>query len=138
MDLSSHPSSSCPELAVTKPVYGLVLGGVLGVFDGLSALVSAPETAPQIVGIVIGSTIKGIMAGALIGFFASRVRSVPLGIGFGAVVGAALAYLVVVMGNPYLWEIVLPGTLLGVIVGYATQRHAPTARGARAAHPVGE
>ena len=69
---------------MNKPVYGLVLGGVLGIFDGLSALVSAPETAPQIGGIVIGSTIKGVMAGALIGFFASRVRSVPLGILFGA------------------------------------------------------
>ena len=130
MDLDSHPFTSCPELTVTKPVYGLALGGVLGIFDGLSALVSAPETAPQIVGIVIGSTIKGILAGALIGFFASRVRSVPLGIAFGAAVGAALAYLVVVMGNPYLWEIVLPGTLLGVIVGYATQRYTPAARSA--------
>jgi hypothetical protein len=29
------------------------------------------------------------------------------------------------MGNQYLWEIVLPGTLLGLIVGYATQRHMP-------------
>ena len=27
-------------------------------------------------------------------------------------------------GKHYYWEIMLPGGLLGVIVGYATQRHA--------------
>ena len=48
-----------------------------------------------------------------------------LGVLFGAAVGAVLAYLIVAMGNPYLWQIVLPGTLLGIIVGYATQRHLP-------------
>ena len=37
-----------------KPVFGMVLGGVLGVFDGLTALLSAPETRPAIMGIVIG------------------------------------------------------------------------------------
>jgi hypothetical protein len=57
---------------------------------------------------------------------------VPLGILFGGAVGAALAYLVVAMGNPYVWEIVLPGTLLGIIVGYATQRHTPADRKAGA------
>ena len=31
---------------MSKPLLGLVLGGILGVFDGLSALISAPETAP--------------------------------------------------------------------------------------------
>lgn len=132
MDLWVRSLLSPLGVTMNKPVYGLVLGGVLGIFDGLSALLSAPETAPQIVGIVIGSTIKGILAGAIIGFFASRVRSVPLGILFGAVVGAALAYLVVAMGNPYLWEIVLPGTLLGIIVGYATQRYTPGAQRAGA------
>ena len=40
----------------------------------------------------------------------------------------AWAYLVVALGNPYLWEIVIPGTLLGIIVGYATQRFTPAAR----------
>ena len=28
------------------------------------------------------------------------------------------------MGNPYFWPIMLPGMAVGVIVGYATQRHA--------------
>ncbi len=112
---------------MNKPVYGMLLGGFLGVFDGLSALVSAPEVAPQIVGIVIGSTFKGIIAGLLIGFFAKKVNSLPLGILFGLAVGLLLAYAVAAMPDPsgkhYYWQIMLPGSVLGVIVGYATQRH---------------
>ena len=62
-----------------KPVFAMLLGGVLGVFDGLTALISAPETAPQIVGIVIGSTIKGIIAGLVIGLVAQRTQSLAIG-----------------------------------------------------------
>jgi hypothetical protein len=113
-----------------KPLYGLLLGGFLGVFDGLSALVSAPETAPQIAGIVIGSTFKGILAGVLIGLFARKVHSLPLGILFGLAVALVFAYGVAYMqetqlGRNYYWQIMLPGGILGTIVGYATQRYAP-------------
>lgn len=112
---------------MNKPMLGLLLGGVLGIFDGLSALVSAPETAPLIVGIVIGSTMKGIIAGVLIGWFARKVDSLPLGILFGLGVGLLLAYAVAAMpsetGEHYYWEIMLPGGLVGVIVGYATQKY---------------
>lgn len=107
---------------MNKPVFGLILGGILGIFDGLTALLSAPETQPEIVGIVIGSTFKGLVAGLLIGFFARKVRSVPLGILFGLVVGGFFAWLVT-LGGPYFWEIILPGSLVGVIVGYATQKY---------------
>ena len=110
-----------------KPVLGLLLGGILGIFDGLSALISAPEVAPAIVGIVIGSTFKGIIAGVAIGYFAHKVKSLPLGIVFGLAIGAFLAFLVAAMpsetGQHYYWEIVLPGSLVGIIVGYATQRY---------------
>jgi hypothetical protein len=112
---------------MTKPVYGLLLGGFLGIFDGLSALVSAPETAPQIVGIVIGSTIKGVITGAAIGWFAQKVNSLAWGIVFGLGVGLLLAFFVASMGDEsgkhYYWEIMLPGGILGIIVGYATQRY---------------
>jgi len=107
---------------MSKPVFGLLLGGILGIFDGLTALISAPETRPEILGIVIGSTVKGLIAGLLIGFFARKVKSLALCILFGLVVGAFLAYLVTI-GGPYLWEIVLPGSLVGIIVGFATQRY---------------
>ena len=109
---------------MNKPVLGLALGGVLGVFDGLTALVSAPETAPQILSIVFGSTIKGILVGVLIGWFARKVDSLPAGIIAGMIVGAIFAWLVVLLnGGLYFWEIVLPGSVLGIIVGYATQRY---------------
>lgn len=111
---------------MNKPVFGLLLGGVLGILDGLSALVSAPEVAPQIVGIVIGSTVKGLITGVLIGWFAKKVDSLALGILFGLGVGLLLAYGVAAMpneaGGHYYWQIMLPGGILGIIVGYATQR----------------
>jgi len=107
---------------MNKPVVGIILGTVLGVFDGLTALISAPETKAQIGAIVAGSTVKGLIAGALIGFFARKVHSMPLGILFGLGVGLALAYLVILMGNPYFLEIMIPGGAFGAIVGFATQR----------------
>ena len=109
---------------------GLILGGILGIFDGLTALLSAPEVAPQIVGIVIGSTFKGVLVGALAGWFARKVHSLPAGLLFGLAVGAFFAFLVAAMPQPsgehYWWEIMLPGSVLGMIVGYATQRYGVT------------
>jgi F0F1-type ATP synthase assembly protein I len=109
---------------MNKPV--LVLGGILGILDGLTALISAPEVAPQIAGIVIGSTIKGLICGVLIGWFARKVNSLPLGIVFGLLVGLALAWAVAAMPDPsgrhYYVEIMVPGSIVGMIVGYATQK----------------
>ena len=112
---------------MNKPMLGVALGGVLGIFDGLTALFT-PEAAPQIAMIVVGSMIKGIVAGVLAGLFARKVSSVPLGILFGTAVGLFLAYLVAmnpdpVTGKHYYFEIMLPGSIVGLIVGYATQRY---------------
>ena len=125
---------------MSKPVLGLVLGGILGILDGLSALISAPNdpaVKAGIVGIVIGSTIKGIATGALIGWYAKRAASMGATIVFGLIVGLALAFCVSLMQmmageNPYYWQIMLPGGILGIIVGYATFR-APASAPARAA-----
>ena len=105
-----------------KTVFAMLLGGVLGVFDGLSALFSAPETRPAITGIVIGSTVKGVIAGLIIGLVAARTQSLPIGIIVGLIVGTFLAWLVT-LGQPYFWEIVLPGAMVGVIVGFATFKY---------------
>jgi len=107
---------------VKKPLFATLLGGFLGVFDGLNALFT-PEVRSQIVGIVIGSTVKGVLTGIIIGFFATKVRSLALGTLFGLVVGAFFAYLIVLMNPGHALNIMLPGSLVGVIVGYAAQKH---------------
>lgn len=111
---------------MNKPVFGLLIGGLLGVFDGLSAYIY-PETRPLILGIVIGSTFKGVIAGVAIGFFANKVKSIAWGSVFGLALGLFLAFLVAAMPNPdlsrhYYWEIMVPGGIVGLIVGIATQK----------------
>jgi hypothetical protein len=111
-----------------KVLIGVLLGGFLGIFDGLTAPLSAPETKDELAGIVIGSVIKGLIAGAAIGFFSQKVHSLALGIIFGLLVGAALAFLVALMQylsleRNYFWQIMLPGAAVGLIVGYVTQQY---------------
>ncbi len=111
---------------MSKPLLGLLLGGFLGIFDGLSAMVSHPED-PEIragiLGIILMGTFKGLVAGMVMGLIARKTNSVPLGILFGTLVGLALAWPVAIMVGKYFWEIMLPGGLVGTLVGYATQRH---------------
>jgi len=114
-----------------KPVFAMLLGGGLGVLDGLSALVSAPQTRPLIVGIVIGSMLKGVVAGAIVGLVAQRTQSVAILVGVGLVVGAFFAYLVT-LNEPYFWEIILPGSIVGLIVGFATAKYRVPARSSTA------
>jgi hypothetical protein len=117
---------------MNKAWLGLMLGGVLGIFDGLTAWFT-PEVRAQLLGIVIGSTVKGLIAGIAIGFFARKVNSLALGIVFGLGVGLLLAYIVAALQGKYYFEIMLPGGILGVIVGFATQRfgRAPETSAAR-------
>ena len=106
-----------------KPVFAMLLGGILGVFDGLTALVSGgPEIPSQIGAIVAGSTFKGVVAGLIIGLVAQRTQSLAVIVGVGVAVAALFAYLVTI-GTPYLWEIVLPGSIVGLIVGIATAKY---------------
>jgi hypothetical protein len=114
-----------------RPVLGLVLGGVLGAFDGLSGLLTAPEVAPQIGSIVGGSVFKGIVVGVLVGWVSRRVKTVGGILLWGGAIGLLFAALVSLLqklsGQPaYYWQIMLPGTILGMIVGFATFRHRET------------
>ena len=113
---------------MNKPLLGIVAGGVLGVFDGLTALLSAPEVAPQISMIVVGSMAKGLVAGGLIGWFAKKKNNLGLGLLVGLLIGGALALPFAIPANPetgkvYFWEILIPGMMVGLIVGFLTQRY---------------
>ena len=107
-----------------KVWFGVVLGALLGILDGLTSWFT-PAVRAQLVSIVAGSTFKGAIAGAAAGWFAKRVNSVPLGILVGLAVGMLLAYGVAAMQHGYYFAIMLPGSLVGAIAGYATQKHRP-------------
>ena len=112
-----------------KPLFGLVLGGILGIFDGLTALISAPEVKSEILMIVVGSMGKGLLGGLIIGFIARKLHNLPLGILAGGLVTTLITYPIAAApatnGNTYFWEIIIPGMIVGLIVGYATQKHQP-------------
>jgi hypothetical protein len=50
------------------------------------------------------------------------VHSLALGTVFGLVVGAFFAYLILLMNPGHTLNIMLPGSLVGLIVGYTAQR----------------
>ena len=120
---------------MSKPLLGLILGVILGAIDGATSLFY-PEARPMIMSILIGSTVKGLIAGILIGFFARKVHSIPVGLLFGLGVGLILAYLVAMNPSPdgqhYYMEIMIPGSVVGAILGYATQKYGRSPKRAEA------
>lgn len=110
---------------MNKPLLGLLAGSALGLIDGLTALFT-PAVKPYLMGILIGSTAKGLIVGLAAGFFARKVRSVPMGIAFGLVCGLLFAWWVASQptdGQYYYVEIMVPGSVVGAIVGWITQRY---------------
>jgi hypothetical protein len=107
---------------MNKILLGLLLVALLGAIDGGTAWFT-PAVRTQLVGIIIGSTMKGVIAGVAAGIFGRKVNSVPLGILFGLAVGFVLAFLVAFLQHGYYFEIILPGSIVGMLVGWATQRY---------------
>jgi hypothetical protein len=109
-------------MSPTKPMLGLAVGGVLGLLDGLSGFLY-PSLAPVMGRVIAFSLLKGLVAGVAIGYLSRWIRSLPIAIVAGIGIAAALSLLVVMRaGMTLFWDIVLPGMLLGGIVGFATQR----------------
>ena len=109
-------------MSLTKPMLGLAVGGVLGLLDGLSGFFE-PSLAPVMGSVITFSLLKGLLSGIATGYISQRVRSMAVGILAGTGIAAALSLLVILRaGMGLFWDILLPGMLLGVIVGFATQR----------------
>lgn len=121
---------------MTRVVTALVVGALLGSLDGLTAWFT-PEVRPMLAGIVVGSTIKGLIAGLLIGFFARKVNRMGPTLVFGTIVGALLALVIALMQHGHYLEILLPGTLVGLLTGYATMRYGRAPAPAPLARPSG-
>jgi len=121
--LTDSPALSQEELmSLTKPMLGLAVGGVLGLLDGLSGFFE-PSLAPVMGSVITFSLLKGLLSGMATGYISQRVHSMPLGILAGIGTAAVLSLLVILRaGMALFWDILLPGMLLGAIVGFATQR----------------
>jgi hypothetical protein len=109
-------------MTLTKPMLGLAIGGTLGLLDGLSGFFE-PSLAPVMSSVITFSMLKGLLAGIAIGYLSQNVRSIAIGIIAGIAIAAALSLIVVLhAGMALFWDIMLPGMLLGAIVGFATQK----------------
>jgi len=109
-------------MTLTKPMLGLTVGGVLGLLDGLSGFFE-PSLAPVMGSVITFSLLKGLLAGITTGYVSQRVHSMLLGILAGVGIAALLSLLVILRaGMALFWDIMIPGMLLGLIVGFATQK----------------
>jgi F0F1-type ATP synthase assembly protein I len=110
---------------MNKILVGLIFGAVLGAIDGATAWFT-PEFRSQIGAIMAASSVKGMLVGVLSGWFARKVHSTGWGIAVGSIIGLLFAYLVAAMpdenGHHYYLEIMLPGFVVGAIIGFLTQR----------------
>jgi hypothetical protein len=109
-------------MSLTKSMLGLAIGGTLGLLDGLSGFFE-PSLAPMMGSVITFSMLKGLIAAIAIGYLSQRVRSMAIGTIAGIAIAAVLSLVVVLHAKMALfWDIMLPGMLLGAIVGFATQK----------------
>jgi hypothetical protein len=114
-------------------IVGLVFGAVLGALDGATSWFT-PEVRAMLIQIIMASMAKDAVVGVIAGVFALKVRTMAAGVGFAAVVGFGFAFLVAQMQHAHYAEILIPGTIVGALLGYATQKSGTTAVAARETH----
>ena len=116
------PQSQGNAMSLTKPMLGLAVGGTLGLLDGLSGFFE-PSLAPVMSSVITFSLLKGLVTGIAIGYVSQRVHSMFVGILAGIGIAGALSLLVILRaGRALFWDIMLPGMLLGIVVGFTTQK----------------
>jgi len=110
---------------MNRILVGLLFGLVLGAMDGATAWFY-PEARSMMASILVGSSVKGMIVGVLSGWFARKVQSTTWGVVVGSGLGLLFAFLVAAMdaakGSAHYLEIMLPGFVVGAIVGFLTQR----------------
>ena len=119
---------------MNKILAGAILGLILGAVDGGTAWFY-PEVRSMMAGILVGSSVKGMIVGILSGWFARKVQSTKWGIVVGSALGLLFAFLVAAMGTEdgqhHYLEIMMPGFVVGAIVGFLTQRVGPRRQATR-------
>jgi hypothetical protein len=131
--LRETPRTQGKAMSLRKPMLGLAVGGTLGLLDGLSGFLE-PSLKPVMTGVITSSLLKGLVAGVVIGYVSQKLRSMALGLLAGGAIGAVLSLLVILWaGMASFWDIMLPGMLLGVIVGFSTQKFGTQLEAPRAA-----
>lgn len=103
-----------------KLALGLISGLGLGLIDGASAVFN-PEVQSMLAMIIPSATIKGGITGGIVGYIALRVRGIATNAAIGAGVGLVLSVLAAMPTGSYI-EIVIPGTLVGVLAGIIVSR----------------
>jgi hypothetical protein len=122
---------------VNKILLGLLLGALLGLFDGWTARFYDTVRPDEYTMIMGGSTFKGVVTGLAAGFAARKWNSIKAGLSAGLIVGLLFSAIIGYNeengydgkpGKPgAFWQIVLPGTALGIVVGIAAQRYGKSA-----------
>jgi hypothetical protein len=106
---------------ISRVLFGLILGGFLGLIDSFCEFLSR-NLAAKMFDVLLASTGKGLLCGLIIGLVNFRQRSPLVSVLTGMAIAAGLTYLVVLRtGKELQWSVLLPGTLLGLVVGFATQ-----------------
>jgi hypothetical protein len=120
-------------MSLTKPMLGLAVGGTLGLLDGFSGFLE-PSLAPVMSSVITFSLLKGLISGIAIGYVSQRFHSMLVGILAGIGIASALSLVVILRaGMALFWDIMLPGMLLGVVVGFTTQKFGRQAEAPRVA-----